>query len=94
MIGDLINRIVPLAAITLAVCVHFHYCEWEYTSELHGVSSEQFQRAIYFSHQEHENVFLLAKDLSQKELATHYGVFLPMGLIAVSLGSMKLSDII
>lgn len=89
--GSFVNRLVPLVAIVLAVAVHFHYCEWAYSSNARSVPSEQMQRAIYFRHQTGSNVFLLAKSTEDKERATRYGVYLPATIAAISLASLKLS---
>ena len=83
------NKIFPLVFITLAVAMHFGYCEWDFPDDLSQVGQSQNDRTIYFrsstSYRQRtipvKNVYLLAKPSSNREEAQFKGVVIPIVLV-------------
>lgn len=89
---EMFNRVVPYAIMAAAVAVHFHYCQWDVRSTDEPATAEQYQRAIYFDHSLHREIFLLAKSVDKRREAQLYGVVFPIGAIAIAVVLIKLYD--
>ncbi len=82
------NRILPVLLLSVGISLHFMYCEWDFPADLCQVSQSQNTRTIFFRRATFHrrspykgNVFLLARESSNREEAQFHGVLLPALLI-------------
>ena len=80
------NRVLPIILVLAAVVLHFMYCEWEIRdSRTVGIpSASENARLIFYHHSRLRNVTLYARPSEDKQVATIYGVLLPVLLLAAA----------
>ena len=81
------KRILPIILVVGAILLHFCYCEWEIREGVKTPSASESDRLIFYHHSHIRNVTLYARPSEDKQVATIYGVLLPV-LLLVGAGVM------